>query len=86
MRAEQIEFHRRAAPFQPFRVYLSDGSAYDVYDSQHMFVTHREVVIGLDPGPEHLPRRSVYCDPIHITRIEPLGAITTGAGGSAPST
>ncbi len=37
-----------------------------------MFVTRREVVIALDPGNDAVPERSVYCDPVHITRIEPL--------------
>ena len=40
-----------------------------------MFVTRNEVVIGLDPGDGDIPERSAYCDPINITRIEPLDSI-----------
>ena len=39
-----------------------------------MFVSRTEVVIGLDAGDDELPERSVSCDPLHITRIEPVDA------------
>ena len=82
MRPDQIDRHRKAEPFHPIRVHLSDGSAYDIHHPAYMYVSHREVVIGIDFGEDELPTRSVYCDPIHITRIEPLGAVREGADGS----
>lgn len=72
MRADEIRAHLRRQPFRPIRVYISDGSSYEVGHPEMMFVTRTEVVIGLDPGDGDIPERSVYCDPVHITRIEPL--------------
>lgn len=72
MRPEAIRVHLRRLPFRPIRVFLSDGSHYDVRHPDFMYVSRSEVVIALDPGNDDVPERSAYCDPIHITRIEPL--------------
>ncbi len=37
-----------------------------------MLLIRTEAVIAIDPGNDQLPDRYVYCDPIHITRIEPM--------------
>ncbi len=75
MRPDEIRAHLRKHPFRPIRIYISDGFSYDVRHPEMMFVTRSEVVIGLDPGDGDIPERSAYCDPIHITRIEPLDSI-----------
>jgi hypothetical protein len=72
MGADEIRAHLRKQPFRPIRVYISDGSSYDVRHRELMFVTRSEMLIALDPGNDAIPERSVYCDPVHITRIEPL--------------
>ena len=72
MRAEEIQNHLRRQPFQPFRVYLSDGVFYDVRHPELMNVGRREVVIALEVGEDDLPERFAYCDPVHVTNIEPL--------------
>ena len=74
MRPDEIRAHLRREPFRPIRIYISDGSSYDVRHPELMFVSRAEVVIGLDAGDDELPERSVYCDPLHITRIEPVDA------------
>ena len=37
-----------------------------------MAVAKTQVFIALPPVSEGVPERSVYCDPIHVTRIEPM--------------
>ncbi len=59
-------------PFEPFRVCLSDGASYEVRQPEMMLVTHRQVIIALPRPGEQIARRVVYCDPLHITRIEPI--------------
>ncbi len=76
MRPDDIRAHLRKQPFRPIRIYVSDGSSYDVRHPEMMFVTRTEVVIGLDAGDDDIPERSAYCDPIHITRIEPIDGDT----------
>ena len=78
MTPESIQEHLHRQPFQPFRVFLSDGSEYDVRHPEMVFVMRREVVIALPPRSGQLPDRAVYCDPLHITRIELIN------GRSAP--
>ena len=72
MRADEIRNHLRRRPFLPVNIYMSDGSSYPVRHSELAFVTRRDLVIALDPGDDRIPDRSVYCDPMHVTRIEPL--------------
>ena len=72
MRAEEIRKHVRKQPFQPIRVFVSDGASYEVRHPEMMYVSRAEVVIGLDVEDGDIPERSAYCDPVHIRRIEPL--------------
>ena len=72
MRPDDIRAHLRREPFQPIRVYVSDGSKYDVRHPELMLVTRSEVIVALDPGDDEIPEHKVFCDPVHITRIEPV--------------
>lgn len=66
----------RQVPFQPIRVYVSDGSAYDVNEPYEIIVSALQVCLALDPDDNGLPQRSVYIAPNAITRIELLpGAV-----------
>jgi len=58
--------------FQPLRVYISDGSSYDIESEGIAAVNRMEMFIGIDPDASGLSRRSIYIDPRHVTRIEPL--------------
>ena len=64
----------RAQPFEPFRVHMSDGSSYEVPHPDFIQVTRYAVIIAVMPGQDQIPEKSVRCDPIHITRLEPIGA------------
>jgi len=72
MRAEEIRDHVRRQPFQAFRVFVSDGSSYEVNHPELILVGRRDVVITIELGEDDIPERFAYCDPVHITRIEPL--------------
>ena len=72
MRPEQVRNHLRKQPFIPIRIFLSDGSTYDIRHPELAAVSRAEVVIGLGESPDNLPDQFAYCDPIHITRIEPI--------------
>jgi hypothetical protein len=72
MTPETIQEHLHRQPFQPFRLFLSDGSEYDVRHPEMVFVMRREVIIALPQRGGQFPERAVYCDPLHITRIEPI--------------
>jgi hypothetical protein len=72
MTPEAVQKHLRRQPFQPFRVCLSDGAVYEVQQPEMVLVLQREVIIALPKSGERFPRHTVSCDPLHITRIEPI--------------
>ena len=74
MTAEEIVARHRKRPFKGLRIYVSDGQSYEITHPDLMFVTRTIVHIALPPLDSHgIPTGgSVYVDPVHITRIEPL--------------
>ena len=72
MTPETVQNHLLRHPFEPFRVCLSDGSAYEVRQPEMVLVMQREVIIALPKPKEPFPRHLVYCDLLHITRIETI--------------
>lgn len=74
MRPVQIRDHLQTQPFRPIRVYISDGSSYDIRHPEMAYVTATQVMIALEMSVENLPDKVVFCDPVHITQIEPLNA------------
>ena len=72
MSPETIQRRVLQHPFVPFRVCLSDGAMYEVQQPEMILVMRREVVIALPKPGEDVARHAVYCDPLHITRIEPI--------------
>ena len=70
MTPETIQKHLLHQPFQPFRVHLSDGASYEVRQPELVLVMQREVIIALPKPSEVFPKHHVYCDLLHITRIE----------------
>jgi len=81
MTAHEIKALLRQRPFHGLRMHISDGESYEVSHPDMVFVTSTIVQIALPPLDFHgIPTGgSVYCDPIHITRIEPLN----GRNGTA---
>ena len=71
MQVEDVEKKLRLRPFQPFRVYMTDGSVYDVRHPELMMLGRRMAMIGLahDPG-QIVFDRSVDIDLFHIVRME----------------
>ncbi len=50
---------------------MSDGSNYEVRHPELAIVQRREVIIALPQVRDQVAERLAYCDPLHITRIEP---------------
>ena len=72
MVAKELLDLQRERPFRPLRIFISDGEAYEVRHPEMMLVTRTKVVIAL-PNGEDVPENTVYCDPVHITRVVPMG-------------
>jgi len=72
MSPETLREQVRKQPFEAFRVYLSDGSWYDIRHPEMIAITRRDVAIAIGLGRDGLPDRLATCDPLHIVRIEPI--------------
>ena len=72
MRPAQILAHLRKHPFAPIRAFLSDGRAYDIRHPEMAAISRGEMVVGLGATEDDAPERFAYCDPLHITLIEPI--------------
>ena len=73
----------RKTPFRPFRIVLTEGTAYDIRHPELFMLGKRSAVIGLvsPDDPEPLYDRYVTVDLLHVVRLEPLPA--TAAMGSS---
>ncbi len=80
MSPEDLRALLQARPFQPFRLYLTDGSFFDVRHPDLAMPTRRTVVIGIG-GSDLIPDRAITLALIHIVRIELL---ETPAGAAQP--
>ncbi len=74
MMPHEIKAQLRTQPFQGMRIYISDGESYEVGHPDMVLVTSSIVQIALPPLDRHgIPTGgSVYVDPVHVTRIQPL--------------
>ena len=76
MRPKEIVRLQLKRPYIPLRVHVSDGSWYDVRHPEMMTVTSTLVFIGQEPFDYGLPERFASCDPLHVTRVEPIDGAT----------
>jgi len=71
-------------PFEPFRLVMTDGAAYDIRHPDLLWVGARSVMVGLAADPASpLWERSVRVDLLHIVRLEPLAPATGQGNGQA---
>ncbi len=74
MRPEDILEILRTKPFEPFRVYLTDGAVYEIRHPDMAIVQRSKVTVAVPgpAGPDGPAERTVHCALIHITRTELL--------------
>ncbi len=74
MRPEDILEILRSTPFEPFRVYLTDGAVYEIRHPDMAIVQRSKVTVAVPgrAGPDGPAERTVNCALIHITRTELL--------------
>jgi hypothetical protein len=68
MTSDEIRELLSKDPFEPFRVRLSSGDAYEVRDSQSVAVMKTRMFIALSGGGE-----SVFVPFLHVAAVESLG-------------
>ncbi len=64
----------RRQPFQPFRLVMSSGQAYDVRHPEMALLTRTDMLVGIDDPGDGVPAEFKICSLLHVTAIEPLNA------------
>ena len=74
MRPEDIRNFLRAQPFRPFRIMLTDGTAYEVGHPELVNVGRSTMFLGLPAGEEVEPLYDHFriIDLLHIMQTEPV--------------
>lgn len=73
MQANEILQLARNAPFQPFTIHMSDGSAYAIRHPEQVMVSQRSVHVGINGGsdtPDAFDDIAI-CSLVHVTRLTP---------------
>jgi hypothetical protein len=81
MQFEDLARRVQARPFVPFRMYLTDGSIYDLRHPELIMLGKRTTVVGVTSNPQqkhfdHL----VDVDLLHIVRVEAIEAAAKANG------
>jgi len=72
---EELREVLRTQPFQPFRLVMTDGKAYEIRHPDLMMVGRRSAIVGLTGQPGRtFYERTVQVDLLHVIRLEPLEA------------
>jgi hypothetical protein len=73
MTFDDIKTHLDVPPFAPFRLFLTDGTTFDVRHPELFMLGRRSVIVGFaaEPNQKHYDRWTTV-DLFHIMRTEPL--------------
>jgi hypothetical protein len=66
-----------AQPFQPFRIVMSSGKAYEVRHPEMAFLSRTSIYVGVDIADDNVPADYRICSLLHVTAIEPLTSVAT---------
>jgi len=74
MRPDDLLELLRAAPFEAFRIHLSDGAVFEIRHPDMAIVQRSKVTVAVPgpKGPDGPAERTVNCALVHITRTELL--------------
>jgi hypothetical protein len=83
MHLDDLAAALRRQPFKPFRLYVSDGAAYEVRHPEMMWLSRRTAYVGVPAESTNLiPEHAVMIDLLHVSRMEELIPASPGNGHS----
>ena len=78
MRPEELRTLLRRQPFIPIRVYLSDGTTYEIHHPEMAFLTRSTVEIGIEElKGSGIADRVMHCSLVHVVRVENVDGQTS---------
>ena len=73
-------------PVVPLRLYVIDGTTYDIRHPEQCMVGISSVVVGVTSKSSQMPfERMIRIDCQHIHKVEPIAGIPTGSGDQQQS-
>ncbi len=72
MEAQALYVKVRQRSFEPFRLHVSDGKAYEVTHPEQVLVGRRTSHIGMSRNGDGPFQRIAIVSNVHITRVEPI--------------
>jgi hypothetical protein len=72
MDAKELYRTVKQQPFEPVRLFVSDGSHYDIHHPDQIIIAERSCYIGIGRNGEGPVQEIARVANIHITRLEPL--------------
>jgi hypothetical protein len=85
MPPEELRSALRTNPFQPFRLVMTDGTAYEIRHPDLLWVGARVAMVGFPTGDSTLFDRHITVALLHVQRIEPIGSTQPTSGNGAAS-
>jgi hypothetical protein len=75
MRPDDLLALLRAAPFEAFRIYLSDGAAFEIRHPDMAIVQRSKAPVAVPgvEGPDGPADRTVNCSLTHVTQTAQIG-------------
>ena len=64
-------------PFQPFRLVMSSGAAYEVRHPEMALLTRSDVLVGIDAEDDGVPAEFKICSLLHVSAVEPILSSTS---------
>jgi hypothetical protein len=59
-------------PFQPVRIVLSSGQAYEIRHPEMALLTRTDLLVGVDIAEDGVPAEFKILSLLHVTAIEPI--------------
>jgi hypothetical protein len=73
MRYDDIRELLDERPFQPFRIFMSDGKTFDILHPEFAFLMKSRLLVGIPAEtPEGVPDHAQHCALLHIVRVQEL--------------
>jgi len=84
MTQEDLEAAARHKPFEPFRLILTTGDAYDIRHPELIMIGRRAAIIGIAKDPNKTTfDRTIKVDLFHVVGIEELPVSPPSTNGPA---
>jgi hypothetical protein len=80
--AAQIKECLFRRPFEPFRIRLSSGDAYEIRHPENALLLRNGVCLAVPDDKGELPEVPTWCSFLHIAATEPIGDARSNGGAN----